>query len=219
MVRALLKTVLVQNSLRVLLAYNVAGCLLVFALLQFWRPCFFLSDDNLCDGFPFLTEMGRHLQAGEFPFVSNYLFGGHYDWTRDVGCLSWHPFYLLPAMLADTWARYWIMDAIALPYLLLTTIGFTILAWQLRTEFKLTICDGWIIFYTLSFIYSTYILMVGSSWLCFLGNQSALPWLTIGIMDRKITRGALVCGRSDYSSVRLLLRGHDPFQYPFAHHL
>ena len=190
--RALFRTVLTQNRLAVLLAYNVAGCLIIFGLLELWRPCYFLTDDNLCDGFPFLTEMGRHLRNGEFPFISDYLFGGHYDWSRDVGCLSWHPFYLIPVLLADTWAKYWIMEAIALPYLLMTTIGFTFLAYQLRNEFKLTICDGWLILYTLSFVFSMYTMMVGASWLCFLGNQSALPWLTIGIMDRKLTRGVFI---------------------------
>ena len=31
--------------------------------------------------------------------------------------------------------------------------------------------------------------MTGSSWINFLGNQSALPWLVLGILDRKILRG------------------------------
>ncbi len=192
MVRALLKTVLAQNSLAVLLKLTSTGCVLIFLLLELWRPRYFLSDDNLSGGYPFLTEMGRHLQHGQSPFFSEYLFGGHYDWSRDMGCLCWHPFYLLPAMLADTWARTWMMDVIAFPYLLLTTIGFTILAYEMRKEFKLTLCDGWIVFYTMSFVFSMYIVTVGASWLCFLGNESALPWLTLGIMDRKVTRGMLI---------------------------
>ncbi len=192
MVRALLKTLLAQNSLPTLLKITTSCCVVIFLLLELWRPRYFLSDDNLSGGYPFLTEMGRRMQHGQSPFLSDYLFGGNYDWSRDIGCLCWHPFYLLPALLADTWAKTWMMDVIAFPYFLLTTVGFTILAHELRKEYKLTICDGWLVLYTMSFVFSMYIITVGSSWLCFLGNQSALPWLTLGIMDRKVTRGVII---------------------------
>jgi len=187
-----MKTVLAQNSLPTLLKLTTGCCILIFLLLELWRPHYFLTDDNLCFGYPIYNEAGRHLQHGEWPFVSQYLYGGHYDWSRDVGCLCWHPFYLLPALLADTWAKTWMVDLIALPFFLLTTIGFTLLAHEMRREFKLTICDGWLIFYTLSFVYSMYILIIGPSWLWFLGNQSALPWLALGIFDRNGKRGMLI---------------------------
>ncbi len=187
--RTLLKSILAQNSLSILLKYNISACLLIFILLELWRPCYFLTDDNLSGTFPALTEMGRHLKNGQSPFVSDYLFGGHYDWSRDVGCLLWHPFFLGPALLADTPARFWMLDVIALLFLLLTTVGFTILAHTLRSEFSLKLADVWLIFYTMSYVFSMYILMIGPSWINFLGNQSALPWLTLGILDRKITRG------------------------------
>ena len=106
--------------------------------------------------------------------------------------LQWHPFTMLPALLADTAARFWIIDISALLFLLLTTVGFTVLAYSLRTELWLKIPDAYLVFYTLSFVFSTYILTVGPSWVNFLGNQSALPWLALGILDRKVVRGTML---------------------------
>ena len=183
--RALLKPLLAQARAVVAFKYNLGACLVIFLLLQIWRPCYFLTDDNLSGYYPSLIEMGRHWQHCRWPFVSDYLFGGHYDSSRDVGCLLWHPFTLLPMMLADTWVKFWLIDLIALLYLLLTTTGFTILAHQLRDEFKLGISNLMIVFYTMSFVFSMYVLLVGASWYTFLGNQSALPWLTLGILDRE----------------------------------
>lgn len=175
-----------------LLAATLGGCVAIFLLLELWRPCYFLTDDNLSSLLPMFTEMGRHLRAGQSPFVSHYLFGGNYDLSRDVGVLYWHPFYLLPAMLADTPLRFWILDAVALLFLLLATAGFTILARTLRDEYAPALRDIYLVFYTLSFVFSTYILMTAPSWVNFLGNLSALPWLTLGILDRKVTRGTLL---------------------------
>jgi hypothetical protein len=174
------------------LAWTVGGCLLIFALLEYWRPCYFLTDDNLSGGFPLLTEMGREMRAGRAPFRSDYLFGGNYNFLRDLDAVQWHPFTMLPALLADTFARFWIIDISALLFLLLTTVGFTLLAYRLREELSLRIPDVYLVFYTLSFVFSTYVLTVGASWVTFLGNQSALPWLALGILDRKVTRGTML---------------------------
>lgn len=187
--RTLFKLPLGQGSLATLLKYNIGACLIIFLLLEIWRPCYFLTDDNLSGGFPILTEIGRHLKNGQSPFVTEYLFGGHYNMLRDIGCLQWHPFYMGPALLADTPCRFWILDAAAFLFLVLTTVGFTILAYSLRKEFCLKLPDIYVIFYTLSFVFSTYVLTVGPSWITFLGNQSALPWLALGILDKKMFRG------------------------------
>lgn len=183
------KMVLTQNSMSTLLKSNVGLCLVIFLLLQVWRPCFFLTDDNLSSLFPVFTEMGRHLKAWKSPFITECLFGGHYDLSRDVGYLYWHPFYFFPTLLSDTWARFWILDAIALLFILLTTVGFTILTYSLREEFNCKLSDMYLIFYTLSFVFSTYTLMTGASWINFLGNQSALPWLALGILNKKVFQG------------------------------
>jgi hypothetical protein len=173
-----------ETSRRVLLRRTLLAVALVFCALQIWRPYFFLTDDNLDGGFPFLTEMGRHLLAGRSPYFSDYLFGGHYDYLRDPTYFLWHPFYLLASLLEATPLRYGIIDAAAFAFILLGAAGFVNLAWLLRREYELPVGDGWILFYTLSFSYSMIALTTGASWLNFLGAQSALPWLAFGILQR-----------------------------------
>ncbi len=187
--RTLLPSLSTQSDLKRLLVWTVGACIVIFALLELWRPCYFLTDDNLSGSLPVYTEMGRNLKAGRTPFTTDYLFGGNYNYLRDLDATSWHPFVLIPALLADTMGRFWIIDIAALLFLLLTTVGFTVLAHSLRQELSLKIPDAYIVFYTLSFVFSTYILTVGSSWINFFGCQSALPWLVLGILDRKIVRG------------------------------
>jgi hypothetical protein len=175
-----------------LLARTVGACVVIFILLQLWRPCYFLTDDNLAANFPIYTEMGREMKAGQTPFTSGYIFGGGYNYLRDLGATQWHPFTLVPALLADTAARFWIVDCSALLFLILTTVGFTLLAHSLREELSLKIPEAYLAFYILSFVFSTYVLTVGASWINFLGNQSALPWLALGILDRKVRRGTML---------------------------
>jgi hypothetical protein len=160
----------------------------VCALLEFWRPCYFLSDDNLSGFFPCLMEIGRHLKAGRSPFFSDYLFGGHFDMLRDISA-PWHPLYLLSSLLADTAARFWIIELPALLLLLFGLGGFTILAWRLREEWNPELPDSYLTFYSFSFWFSTFLLTAGASWINFLGSASALPWLMLGVMEAKLWRG------------------------------
>jgi hypothetical protein len=186
---AFLKPLWRQNNLAMLLKVNVGVCVVIFLLLEWWRPYFFLTDDNLSAGFPIFTEIGRHLKSGQSIFVSDYLFGGHYNLLRDAGYLIWHPFYLAASLLADTRAKFGMIDLPAFLFLVLTSAGFTVLAHSLRREFQVDTPDIYLVFYTLSYVFSNYILTVGSSWLSVLGNQSALPWLVLGILDKNMLRG------------------------------
>ena len=189
--RNFLRSPLGPHSLPALFACNIAGCLLIFLLLEIWRPCYFLTDDNFSAMFPVFTEIGRHLQHGESPFITRYLLGGNFDMTRDISAV-WHPFYILPTLLADTPARFWILDVAALLFFLLTVAGFSLLAHTLVLEFNPGLQGGYVVFYTLSFTFSSYILWIGSSWLNFLGDQSALPWLALGILQRRVLHGVLL---------------------------
>ena len=194
-----------ETSQSILLRNNLIVAALIFFVLQVWRPFFFLTDDNLDGGLPFYTEMGRHLVAGQSPFVSDYLFGGHYNLLRDTTSFSWHPLYLLVSLLAVTPLQHWIVDINAFVFLMLSTAGFVHLAGHLRRELGLTVSDGWLMFYTMSFNYSMITLATGASWLNFLGNQSALPWLAWGILHRSGWRGL---GLVTLFSLHQLLAGH-----------
>jgi hypothetical protein len=194
-----------QTSLSVLLRNNLLASALIFALLQMWRPYFFLTDDNLDGAFPFFTEMGQHLLAGRSPFISDHLFGGGYNLLRDPTYFAWHPLYLLVSLLAGTPFHYAIVDAIAFVLFMLTTAGFVTLAHHLRREMSLTVNDQWLMFYTLSFTYTMIALTTGASWLTFLGAYSSLPWLVLGILQKSWRSGM---GLVALFSLHQILGGH-----------
>jgi hypothetical protein len=194
-----------QTGLGALLRRNLLFSALVFFGLELWRPFFFLTDDNLDGGYPFFMEVGHHLLSGQSPFISTHLFGGHYDLLRDTTFFIWHPVYLLVSLLAGTPFHLCIIDLDAFLLFMLTTAGFVCLADYLRREEGAVISDGWLTFFTLSFVYSMVALATAASWLNFACNQSALPWLAFGILHRK--------GRASFLLIALfslhqLLGGH-----------
>jgi hypothetical protein len=164
-----------------LLARTLLATSALFLLLEAWRPCYFLTDDNLSAGLPFLTEIGRHLKSGESPFYSTYLFGGHYNWLRDINYFCWSPVNFLVSLLADTPGRFLMFELIAWLNILLAAAGFLSLATTLREDLRLDLSDLRLAFYALSFVFSTFILTCGASWLNVLANQAALPWLALGL--------------------------------------
>jgi len=109
------------------------------------------------------------------------------------------------SLLAATPFYCAIVDVDAFALLLLSAAGFVILADFLRREMKLAVSDGWILFYALSFTYSTYALGAGASWMEFLANQSALPWLVLGILQKRAWPGV---GLVALFSVHQILGGH-----------
>ena len=125
--------------------------------------------------------MGRHLKSGQSPFYSDYLFGGHYNLLRDAKYFNWCPVNFAVSMLADTPGRFAMLDLLALLDLLLAAAGFVLLAAALREELGLRVSDGRLLFLTLSFGFSTFILTTGASWVNFLTNQAVLPWLALGL--------------------------------------
>ncbi len=181
-----------QTSLAALLRPTLLASVLIFALLEIWRPYFFLTDDNLDGGLPFLVEVGQNLLAGRSPFLSHHLFGGNYNCLRDPSFFAWHPVYLLTSLLAGTPFRNAIVDVNCFVMLMLATAGFVTLAHHLRREMSLAVSDRWIMFYALSYTYTMIALTTGASWMTFLGNISALPWLVLGIVQKSWLRGTAV---------------------------
>jgi hypothetical protein len=102
-------------------------------------------------------------------------------------------------------AHAWIMDVVAFFFLMLAAAGFVNLAHHLRSELGLKLSDARLMLYTLSFTYSMIVLTTGSSWLNFLGNHSALPWLALGILQTSWRRGL---GLVTLFSLHHILGGH-----------
>jgi hypothetical protein len=181
-----------QTSLPALLGKTLPVSALIFALLEIWRPYFFLTDDNLDGGFPFLTEVGQNLLAGRSPFISHHLFGGDYNFLRDPTYFAWHPVYLVFSLLAGTPFRLAMVDANCFAMLMLATAGFVTLGHHLRRVLALAVSDGWILFYALSYTYTMIALTTGASWQSFLCNIASLPWLALGILQKSPWRGTLL---------------------------
>jgi hypothetical protein len=194
-----------QKGLGALLRHNLLASALVFLVLELWRPCFFLTDDNLDGGYPFFMELGRHLLHGQSPFISDHLFGGHYDMLHDATFFVWHPLNFLVALLAGTPFHTLVIDVDAFVLFMLSTAGFVCLADHLRREEGVQISDGWLTFFTLSFVYSMIALATAASWLNFAYNQSALPWLALGLLQRTWWRGF---GLIAVFSLHQILGGH-----------
>lgn len=173
--------------------------------LEIWRPYFFMTDDNMDGGYPIFMEMGRHLLHGQSPFVSDYLFGGNYFLLGDPTFFCWHPLYMTVSLLAGTPFHLLILEVDAFFLMMLATAGIVNLAWYLRKEMELELTDGWLMFFCMSFCYSLIAITTGSSWLNFLGNQSAMPWLALGILQKSWRNSiALVA----LFSLHQLLGGH-----------
>ncbi len=193
------------RPLRRLVLENLGLATVIFALLESWRPLYFLTDDNLDGGLPLLTEIGRRLGRGESPFFTDYVYGGHYNLLRDSTSFCWHPLYLLAALLANTPAHLFIIDLIALCLLWLAAAGFVCLAHYLREEYALPLGNARLTLCTQSFTFSMIALCAGSSWADFLANHAALPWLALGILQTQWRRGL---GLTTLFSVHHLLGGH-----------
>ncbi len=194
-----------ERTLSVLLVNNLIVSALVFALLEIWRPFYFLTDDNLGGCFPLLSGMGHRLAEGKSPFVADYIFGGNYDLLRDCSLSCWHPVYLLASLLANTPAHFLMVDLVAFIFLMTATAGFVNLAHFLRQELALQLSDARLMLYALSFNYSMIVLTTGSSWIGFLGNHSALPWLALGILQTSWRRGLCLV---TFFSLHHILGGH-----------
>ena len=184
---------------------NLGVTAAIFALLECWRPLYFLTDDNLDGTLPMLAGVGRRLMHGESPFVSDHLFGGHYDLLRDSSCSCWHPLYLVASILTGTPLRFCVIDASALCFLLLAAAGFVCLADFLRRENNLPLSDARLTLCAQSFTYSMLVLCAGSSWIAILANNSALPWLALGMLQTQWRRGLTL---TTLFSLHQILGGH-----------
>jgi len=175
-----------------LLLRNLGITAAIFALLECWRPLYFLTDDNLDGTFPLLVGVGRRMVHGESPFVADDLFGGDYNLLRDSACTLWHPLYVLGALLTQTPLRFHVIELIALVLLLLAAAGFVCLADFLRRENALPLGDVRLTLCAQSFTFSMLVLCAGSSWITFLANNCALPWLALGILLKPWRTGLLM---------------------------
>lgn len=179
-------------------AWSLLASLAAFCALQLWRPFYFLGDDNLSGAFPVWVAFGRQLWSGNTPFFLPHLFGG-FDVLRDPGGVSaFNPWLFLVSPLALTPARIALIDALAAIYLFISAFAFSHLLLMLRATNRAdaTLSDRRIAFLAVSYTFSLWMILTGPNWISFLGNQSALPVLFLGLFHPRRRDGVVLvaCG-------------------------
>lgn len=171
----------------------VLGALLGWVVLQLWRPAFFLTDDNISGYMPVLVAAMRRLWLGQSPFVEPNLYGGDYFLLRDISAISlWNPLHLLISPLAFTRYYYTVMDLQVLGALLVCAGSMSALLLHWRATEQLALSNRRLVFLTLSYTFSMYVLLVGSCWAPFIGNVAALPLIILGLWQASWRRGMLL---------------------------
>jgi hypothetical protein len=166
--------------------FSVALAAVLSLLLEFWRPCFFLTDDTLSGYLPVTTEFCRKLWEGENPFINDYLFGGNYHLLRDPGGLQlFNPFLWLFSPLALTPYYIWIPELLNISCLLVGTASFARLALVLNERYRLGLHDCHIVVMAVSSMFNPYSLSVGSSWIGFLANMAGLSMIAQGVIQKQ----------------------------------
>ena len=167
----------------------VGACWLLVAL-ELWRPCFFLTDDNLSGWLPVLVGIGHRVWSGGSLAAEPHLFGGSFNLLHDPnGLFYWNPLTFLLSPLANTRFYFLLADATAIVHILVGATAFSYLLVCVRRWYDLTLSSNRIVFLSLSFIFSQYSLTVGASWVTFLANQAALPLLLLGMLHPRRSTG------------------------------
>ncbi len=158
--------------------------------LQIWRPHFYLTDDNFSGYLPGVVEFSRKLWSGQWPFISDYVYGGHHDLLADPSGLTlFSPWLLLFSWVALTPHYFALPDIVSLCNSLTIACCFCWSALWLRRHFQLAAPDWLVVVLSLSYAFTPYNLMVGSSWIGFLNAQAAFPLILVGFFHRSNARG------------------------------
>ncbi len=175
-------------------------------LLEIWRPYFYLTDDNLSGFLPGITEFCQKLWSGQWPFINDHVWGGGYNLLADPSGLSvFSPWILLFSWVALTPFYYALADLVSLCNSLAIACSFCWSAVWLRRHFQLVTPTWLIIALSLSYTFTPYNFILGSSWIGFLNGQASFPLIVVGFFCRSHGRAiALQAGALLYA----LFGGH-----------
>jgi hypothetical protein len=161
---------------------------------------------------PLVVEFYGKLWSGQWPFVTDALFGGGYSWLRDPMVFSLvSPFLLICSPLALTPFYFLLPDLVGTLILLATAGAFCAAALFLRKRLELEITDEWIVFLSLSYTFSVYALLVNASWIMFINVHAAYPVVFAALFAKSMWRGAWIVA----AAVVFALLGAHP--HPFCY--
>lgn len=182
-----------RHSLKRSLLIAAVMTLIISGLLQIWRPFYYLTDDNLSQFLPSLTEFCRRLLEGRQPFVSDGVHGGDYDLLGDPFSLQLvGPWMFLFSWLSLTKFYFLIIDIISICNSLAIASAFVWMGFAVRDAEIIEISDFAIVALAISYVFTPYNLLLGSSWIGFLNGQAALPLIVVGYLQKRHLRGVLI---------------------------
>jgi hypothetical protein len=171
----------------------IGAVLLFFSALQFWRPYFFLTDDNLSGVLPVFADLGNSMRKGIFPITNDALFNGTNNIWRDPGSLTLlFPVHIAAMFLATSAIRLAAIDIICLFHLLVGALAMRACILSLGQRFQREVPSWLAAFLAVSYVASIYSVAVGSSWYNFLGSQASLPLVMLGLLMKRRSTGTAV---------------------------
>jgi hypothetical protein len=195
-----------RRSNRQLLALVVFFSLGASLVLEIWRPYFYLTDDNFSGYLPAVVEFSRKLWSGQWPFVNDHVFGGGYQLLRDPSGLGlFSPWLILFSWVALTPMYYALPDIVSICNSLTIACAFCWSALWLRRHFQLSTPDWLIVAVSLSYTFTPYNMIVGSSWIGFLNCQASFPLIVVGFFHPSKIRAVLL---QTAALIYSLLGGH-----------
>lgn len=157
--------------------------LAISALLQLWRPFFYLTDDSFSGFLPSAVEFCRRLWAGDNPFISLGVYGGEFDTRNDPGVIGLvGPWMLLFSWLALTPYYYVLVDVVSICNSLCIAASFCWSACWILRRFHIALPLWILVAMSVSYTFTPFNLLVGSSWIGFLNAQVALPLVLVGCL-------------------------------------
>jgi hypothetical protein len=150
--------------------------------VQIWRPCFFLTDDNVVQWLPPMVEMSRHLHEGKPVFVSATLFGGNYDWSSDATIFPFlTPLLPLLSPLARSSVYFILIDVITSIEFMAISASFAAAALWLRRRHSIPIGNWAVVAVSLSYAFAPLHMLYAASWTGFVNAQAAWPLVFVAL--------------------------------------
>ncbi len=162
-------------------------------LLEIWRPYFYLTDDNLTAYLPGVTEFCRKLWSGSWPFINDHVYGGNFNLLGDPAAVSLFSIWLLVfSWVPLTPFSAALVDLVSLGHSITIACAFVWTGIRLRDSLKIDLPDGALILIALSYTFTPYNLLLGSSWIGFLNAQASFPLIVAGFFVGSTRRAILL---------------------------
>jgi hypothetical protein len=170
--------------------------LLLFAFLETVRPAYFYTDDNITGWTPCALEICRHFWKGEPFWISNCIYGGHYNLLANPGSLAmFNPVLLFFSWIPLTSRPYIIVEAVAAFNLVLANVAFVALGITIIQKYRLATPAYAVVYLGLCHTFSLASLTLGASWVPWISGYALAPLILLGMLIQRspFGIGLIIC--------------------------